>query len=494
MPNPITNRRIGIVGGGNAGLICALILQRTFPQYHITVIKSDEIGTIGVGEGSTEQWRSFIDYVGIEPAELIVAALATHKKGIFFEGWNDSCPDFFHATAGLPSDTPFVCGFNVAYAKMLSEGMLLTDNTGQSGIRENKVPAINPHQSVNQFHFDTHELNDFLTMKASSRGIVFVEGIVLDVKVIDGWIKSVRVMGEEKNRIADFWIDASGFNRILMSHLSDTKWNSFGEYLLTDSAIAFRTESDPSGEIRPYTRARALTNGWAWEIPTQTARGNGYVYSSQFYSEQQAVKEMEDLLGLEIPSYRHFKFDPGYLDEAWVGNCVAVGLAGSFVEPLEATSIGTTIHQCFALLGLLAAFKPGNEWSIKEYNRMFTGMMLNVLDMIRLHYVSDREDTEFWRAQKTMPIPESLTHLLGLWSERPPDDTDIQGAWLLFRLAHMYHVGQGQGVLNADAAEQAIMAFDLERTVENYLWRMRESRTANPVKDHAEALKELIED
>ena len=164
---------------------------------------------------------------------------------------------------------------------------------------------------------------------------------------------------------------------------------------------------------------------------------------------------MENLLGLEIPSYRHFKFDPGYLDEAWVGNCVAVGLAGSFVEPLEATSIGTTINQSFALLGLLAAFKVGNEWSIKEYNRMFSGMMLNVLDMIRLHYISDREDTEFWRAQKTMPVPESLTHLLGLWSERPPDDTDIQGPWLLFRLSHMYHVGQGQGVLNADAAEDA---------------------------------------
>ena len=230
MRDSITNRRIGIVGGGNAGLICALILQQAFPQYQITVIKSDEIGTIGVGEGSTEHWRSFINYVGIEPSELIVAALATQKKGIFFEGWSDTCPDYFHATAGLPEGAPFVMGFNVAYAKMLSEGMLLTDNTGQSGIRENKVHAFNPHQSVNQFHFDTNELNDFLTTKARSRGVVLVEGIVFDVNVTDGWIKSVRVMGEEKNRVADFWIDASGFNRILMSHLSDTKWNSFSEY------------------------------------------------------------------------------------------------------------------------------------------------------------------------------------------------------------------------------------------------------------------------
>ncbi len=485
-------RTIGIVGGGNAGLICALMFRSAFPNDQITIVKSDQIGTIGVGEGSTEHWLGFMNFCNIEPAELIVATLATHKKGIRFEGWTEHTPDYFHATSGLPDFVPIMFGFNGAYAGFLSKELLLTDHTVHQGMTENKVPANNPHRTVNQFHFDTQELNDFLKVKAKSRNIKITEGEVVGVEVKDDWISSISLKDDELIE-ADFWIDASGFNQVLMSHLSKPKWNSFSDYLITDSAIAFRTSPDESGEIRPYTRARAMKSGWAWEIPTQKERGNGYVYSSAFCSEEEAVAEMEELLDIQISDYKHFNFDPGYLEEPWVGNCAAVGLASSFVEPLEATSIGSTIISAQSLIGFLASFEKGNKWSQKEYNRLSTGIMLNILDMIRLHYISDRTDTPFWLALQDMPIPESLERLLGIWSERPPQPLDFcHGELAMFNLPHFYHVAQGMGVLNFDSAQRSLQSFDWESKIEDVLWRIRENQSASPVMDHHEALKKLL--
>jgi len=488
----IIDRRVVIVGGGNAGLICALILRKTFPEYQITIIKSDKIGTIGVGEGSTEHWRGFMNFVDIKVADLIPATSATHKKGIRFEGWTNHTPDYFHSIAGESKGSPHVGEFHGSYGGLQAKGILLSDATMFGDPRNNIVLAENPHDGVNQFHFDTHLLNEFLTLKCKKRNIKIIDGEVWDVNLSDSdWIESVDIDTLEYPVEADFWIDASGFNRILMSNLPDMKWNSFSDYLLTDSAIAFRADADPSGEIRPYTRATALRNGWAWEIPTQTERGRGYVYSSKFCSEEDVVSEMEELLDIKLSDYKHFQFDPGYLEKMWVGNCVAVGLSSSFVEPLEATSIGSTINQSFALLGFLASFRRENRYSIKQYNIMMNNMMLNIRDMIRLHYISDREDTEFWREQKSMPIPDSLKHLLGVWSERQPENTDIQGPWLLFRMLHLYHVAQGQGLLSAEVALDSIAAYGVADRVENYLYDLKQAKYSRPTRDHAEALKEL---
>ena len=189
-----TNKRhVTIVGGGNAGLICALILRRVFSEYEITVVKSEKIGTIGVGEGSTEHWLGFMNFVDIPVAELLVATLGTHKKGIRFEGWTNHTPDYFHSISSLPDGVPHVSNFNGAYAKLLDEGQLFTDAISPLGIKDNKVHAIYPHRAVNQFHFDTQELNDFFISKAKSRQIDFVEGEVKTVNVSEDWIGSVEL-------------------------------------------------------------------------------------------------------------------------------------------------------------------------------------------------------------------------------------------------------------------------------------------------------------
>jgi hypothetical protein len=210
-----------------------------------------------------------------------------------------------------------------------------------------------------------------------------------------------------------------------MTEIGNTDWVSFKEYLQMDSAIAFPTESDPSGEIRPYTRARAMPNGWVWEIPTQDRRGNGYVYSSQHCTDDQAVKEVSDLLGREVEPARSFKFDPGHLRKIWVKNCVAVGLAAAFVEPIEATSIGSTIQQARYLMHSLSVYDKNSKKLEQDYNSKMNIMMENILAMISLHYISDREDSEMWRQQKMMKKPDYLVNLLELWQERPPLPYDI---------------------------------------------------------------------
>ena len=487
--------RIVVVGRGNAGFISSLILRRAFPNFPITIIGSQEVPIIGVGEGSQEHLAIFLDYCKLERAEILPASLATLKKGIRFENWGSSFPDYFHAIVGGPQD--FLLGsfgFNAEYAELLrteipiSEGLVTKER-----IFSDETSVHQPFKSVNQYHFDTYELNDYFTLKAKQRNIQVVDGHVEKVNAKDGIIGSV-VLKDGSLINGDFWIDASGFNRILMSHLSENNWCSYSDYLLTDSAIAFRTPLDESGKIHPYTRARALSSGWAWEIPTQTQRGNGYVYSSQFCSEEEAVAEMEKLLDVEISEYRTFTFDPGHLKDIWVGNCVGMGLAGSFIEPLEATSIGTTIAQTNGLLQYLASYQPSNDNSRQQYKEGFEALMSNILDMIRLHYVSDREDTPFWKAQKEAPLTESLEKLLDLWKEKVPDVSDIRiknREMHMFFGSNFYLVAQAQGLLDPRLAEKSLVAYGLSESIKDVMYKIREHHLSNPYEDHAEAIKRL---
>ena len=481
----------GIVGSGTAGLISALLLRKAFPMSEITVISSTEIGIVGVGEGSTEHWSEFMKNCDIDLEEMIIASNATHKYGIRYEGWTEKTPRYFHSVGGI--DEIFGWGIHATYASMLENEKLFTNNTTSIGLVRNQIRVMGLHRSTNQFHFDTFKLNEYFTHLCFKRSIKFVEGKVSKVSQNseNGNISSVST--EEGNIVeADFWLDASGFKRILMNAIGNTKWNSFSKYLLSDSAIAFPTESDPSGQIRPYTRAMAMDSGWMWEIPTQERRGNGYVYCSDFITDEQAVKEAEEKSGYKITNPRSFKFDAGYLDETWKGNCAAVGLASSFVEPLEATSIGSTIQQIKMLIPYMAAYDYSYTKSQKHFNKSFSEIMRNILTMIRLHYYSDRQDTLFWKAMSDMPINHELQELLDLWSERPPTRSDVPHLHMeLFMTPHLAHVAQGQNVFSTESATRVLDRLNIRQETENAVAQMREERHNHELIDHAEALRKL---
>jgi tryptophan halogenase len=229
-----------------------------------------------------------------------------------------------------------------------------------------------------------------------------------------------------------------------------------------------------------------------WEIPTQERRGNGYVYSSAFLSQEDALKEASQTLGIDISPARTFKFDPGHLKTPWVKNCLTVGLASSFVEPLEATSIGSTILQMDQIMPFLGSYKHGHSASQKLINKNFNIMMDNILIMIRLHYMSDRRDTDFWRATAEMPVNDSLQELLDLWQETTlPRDHISSNHGEMFQLAHLLHVAQGQNVISTEPIGRMFQNFGTIDWALKEISNVRNTRLTEELVDHAEALNEI---
>lgn len=483
--------KIGIAGSGTAGLISALLLRKAFPDADITVVSSSKIGIIGVGEGSTEHWRNFMELCDIPLEEMIVATKATHKYGIRFENWTTHTVDYFHSISGI--DEIFAHQYYATYLGHIEKKKLLTSQIANIGLVRDQITRRSLHKSTNQFHFDTHKLNEYLTSLCFKRRIMFVDDEIIDISIDDCGIQKV-IMSSGFVVEGDFWIDATGFSRVLMSKIHQPKWNSFSNYLLCDRAAVFQTPSDPSGKIKSYTRARAATSGWVFEIPTQERRGNGYVFSSKHISDEDAKNELSQMTGYDASNARIISFDAGYLEEPWVKNCCAVGLSSSFVEPLEATSIGSTIQQMRMLIPYIASFDSETRKSQRVYNKNFSKIMDNILTMIRLHYYSDREDTPFWQDMKNMPVNDELQDMIDLWSERGPTRDDFSsGHFNLFGAAHFAHVAQGQGLFNPESCGLAIDRMEIRQTVEREMDNQRHSRLAVELVDHALALKELEE-
>lgn len=486
----MNQKKIIVVGSGTAGLVTALIIKSAMPAYKIIIVSSSNKGIIGVGEGSTEHWQLFQNIVGINVDDMVRNADITHKYGIRYENWTNHTPDYFHSVGGtgLQSNT-----FWGSYAYALENDLLLTNTFSWRGLVDNMVIDNGPevHRGTNQYHFDTFKLNKYLTNIAVSKGIIFIDDEVIDVSVEkNGFIGSVFLKGAQKDINGDFFIDATGFHRELLSKIADKTFISYRKFLPCDKAIAFPTESEESGQIKPYTRARALKNGWMWEIPTQTRRGNGYVFASDFCSAEQAIEEASEVHGFQVEPAKILDFNSGYFKETWKNNCVAVGLAAGFVEPLEATSISTTIQQARLICSYLPTFSEERMYGIKEYHRVVDSIMENILCMISLHYMSDRTDSEMWRAQGKSEKPELLQHLLNIWNERCPESHDVPSTGFeLFGAAHLWHVAQGQGVLNKQVASIQLDAYASRKNVSEDISNYTKSLLKQRLIGHAQALK-----
>jgi tryptophan halogenase len=489
--NKFKPKTFGIIGSGTAGLITALLLRRAFPACSITVVSSSEVGIIGVGEGSTEHWRQFMEVCNVPLHEMLMETAATHKYGIRYENWTNHTPDYFHSVSGV--DDIYCFGLFGAYMGIMETGKTLTSQTSSIGLVRDKIRRENLHNNTNQYHFDTFKLNEYFISLAFNRNVRFVDGFVEKVqKNEDGTIKCVQTkQGDEIE--ADFWFDASGFKRVLLKEVGNVNWQSFNDYLLCNTAIPFPTESDPSGKIHGYTRAKAASSGWMWEIPTQERRGNGYVFCDKFISIEEAIEEAEKISGYKLPKDpRVISFDAGYVKEPWQKNVIAVGLASSFVEPLEATSIGSTIQQIRQAIPYIASYKSSHKFSQKHFNESFEKVMRNILTMIRLHYYSDRRDSKFWQEMAHMPVNKELQDIIDLWSERPPSRNDFDHSnGEMFLAAHMTHVGQGQGIINIEACTDAINHFGIRVEVEKQLDEFHRGRSNHELVDHAESLREL---
>jgi len=436
---------ISIVGGGTAGFVAALILKTRFPHLKITVIRSKKIGIIGVGEGSTEHWNEFMKYIDVPFQAVIRHCDATFKCGIMFKGWGKQ--DYMHSIG--PENDIKNGQYPTVYGKLISSrAPIRTLNPSLSW--ENKVYArhldSNAGSPYNQYHFNTNKLNDFLTKVAELRGIDIIDDEILDAE-LNGTGEIGKLVGEQNSYVSDFYIDCTGFKKLLISKLGAT-WQSHSKYLKMKSAIVFPTEEKE--EYNMWTTAQAMDYGWMFNIPVWGRNGNGYIFDSDYITADQARTEVEKFLGHEITVGKHINFDPGHLDRVWIKNCCAIGLSANFIEPLEATSIGTSIQQAFLLMHRLPNY---NEETIENYNKDTHDIMINIRDFVILHYITDKNNTQFWKDIAKIELPESLKENLKRWRINLPiaDDFNKQTSYVLFRDAHYLQVLAGLNLFDVES-------------------------------------------
>ena len=442
-----TIKKLAVVGGGTAGYVTALILKTRFPDMQIDVVYSKNIGIVGVGEGSTEHWKEFMQFVGIDLYTLIRETDATFKAGIMFKDWTDA--DYLHSVQTPIDDR--LGQYRYIYGRQIGLGLPSTSMSSERTWKNTVgVNILNEKNSspVNQYHFNTHKLNAFLSKIAVERGITLIEDEIKDLVINEhGNITTLR--GEKQDYNYDFFIDSTGFRRVLISRLG-AKWVSYGKYLKMKAAIAFPTEDTDNYNM--WTLARAMDYGWMFRIPVWGRGGNGYIYDSDYITQDQAKAEAEAYLGHEIEIGKEFKFDPGALEKVWINNCVAVGLSANFVEPLEATSIGSSIQQAFLLMHRLTNY---DQKVIDSYNNAVNDIMANIRDFVALHYVVKKNSSNFWKDIQQLELPGDLKDKLKFWKNRLPILEDFTGSkYSLFYDANFILVMHGLGLFNTDAIKQ----------------------------------------
>jgi flavin-dependent dehydrogenase len=479
---------IAIVGGGTAGLVAATILRRRL-NITVDVIHSKNIGIIGVGEGSTEHFNEYLQFMNINPYDIIKHCDATYKAGIMFEGWSEK--PYLHSIIEK-FDKKF-SQYNYVYAKQVSEN---ANYFNYQSIWNNKVNSwfLNRSEEVPfaQFHFNTFKLNQFLSNLAISMGINIIEDDIQNVLLHeDGSIK--ELIGSNKKYNYDFYVDSTGFRRLLIGKLG-AKWQSFSRYLKMNSAITFQTPDTENYNL--WTLAKAMDAGWLFRLPVWERHGNGYIYDSSYITKDQAHKEVEEYFEGQIDIGKEFKFDPGCVDRAWIKNCCAIGISGSFVEPLEATSIGTSIQQSFLLMHRLLNY---NESTISQYNKSFTDIMNNIRDFVLLHYLTKKTNTQFWKDAGSVELPDTLKTKLEIWRHKLPIDEDFSelSNYILFKASNHILVLDGLNLFNRHAIKQEYDAnydyvkLDADATIDE-LHRFENSINLINHKDYIELIREVF--
>lgn len=445
-------KKITILGAGTAGLVSALILKKSFPEYPVTVIESDSIGIIGVGEGSTEHWKQFVEYCDINIHRLIRETDAALKKGIRFENWNGDGKSYYHSL-GEPffADMSHIVGDSLFSKSMVASGITTSDVL----LDTNLVNMGGGVHTVNQYHFNTFKLNQFLHTICKERSIQFVNTTIKDVKFKpNGDVESL--IGEDDTSFeADVFIDSSGMKRVISSKMG-VKWVSYRKYLPMNHALAFPTED--VSDLKPYTLSRALSSGWNWRISTQGRYGNGYVFCDDFIDSTKAHDEVQSVYSEEVKVAKDIKFEAGRVDKFWVNNCINIGLSSAFVEPLEASSIGHSILQAFAAAQVLQRwFVDGS--GVETFNDRMIVSYDNIVDFIQLHYITKRNDTAFWRELPNIMVKTPfIQENLEVYKKSFPRQIDFNGQHLMFNSANWAQVMDGLDLFDREYIKKDLIS------------------------------------
>ena len=444
-----------IVGGGTAGWMAAAALAKCAgtQQRRITLIESEAIGTVGVGESTIPPIQLFNRLLGIDEDEFVRETNATFKLGIEFIDWRQKGTSYFHNFGLLGADLRTGVSFIHYWLRWAQSGgdpdQLLFSSEAEAArlgkFGRAPAPAGGGQPNINYaFQFDASTYAAYLRRYSEKRGVVRREGKVVNVRQNpeNGFIEAVD-MEDGSSLQGDFFIDCSGFRGLLVEQVYKAGFEDWSEWLINDRAAAVPAERMP--EPAPYTVARAREAGWQWRIPLQHRTGNGYVFCSEHISDDEAsAKLVESLEGTALADPKVLRFKAGRRRASWVKNCLALGLSSGFLEPLESTSI----HLVQAAITKFLDYFPGripDPVLIDRFNEEMKFQYETIRDFIIAHYkVTEREDTEFWRYCKHMSIPDTLTEKLELFRTRG----EVKPRWAdIFSEVSWFAVLKGQGII-----------------------------------------------
>ena len=410
--------RVVIAGGGTAGWMAAAALTRTMGKcLDVTLVESSDIGTVGVGEATIPTLVFFHQLLKVSEREFMTATQATFKLGINFENWRDCGENYLHAF-GVTGKDCWAAGFQHFWFKGLEKG--LSSDFGDYCLERVAAEAGKfahlPNNGLNYaYHIDATRYAQFLRKLAEGEGLTRIDAKIKQVNTRpeDGHISSLSLDNGHTVE-GDLFIDCTGFKGLLIEQALHTGYEDWSHWLPCDRAVAVQTEA--TSTPLPYTRSIAHQSGWQWRIPLQQRVGNGLVFCSQYQSEQEALDLlMANIDGKPLNSPRVIPFRTGRRRKQWNRNCVALGLASGFLEPLESTSIHL-IQQ--GIVRLLRMFPHGaiEPTDVDEFNRQADFDIEHIRDFIILHYhVTNRDASAFWRHCRQMEVPATLAHRIELF-------------------------------------------------------------------------------
>ena len=414
-------RSVIILGGGTAGWMTANLVHRRWGEHgtRVSLVESKDIGIIGVGEGSTPQLKAFFDEIGVAEAEWMPRCNATYKAGIEFSGWSNR-PGFERYFHPFPTDVDGFTQrrfFHAARARRAGHDVpahpdpfFVPTRIAREGLAP-LAPANFPFFVSYGYHFDAHLIGAFLRDRGTGRGIAHVEARIASVELADEGKVAALVADDGRRFEADFFIDASGFRAAIIEGALNEPHRPFAANLFNDRAVVAPTPHGP-GPIHACTRASAKSAGWIWHIPLTNRIGNGYVYSSRYLDPEDAATELRNHLGLPPDvEVRHLQMKCGRIERSWVRNCLAVGLAQGFLEPLEATALHITLA---TVNSFLDAWDKDQQSAVNEaIAQRYEG----IRDYLVCHYrTALRNDTDYWRDATSLDaLSDSLKDLITAW-------------------------------------------------------------------------------